>query len=79
MRKSKITSAIFLKKFMFDFSCENFLRIFFASLILFAFQISAFPQMKISSKNFDADEAKSVIKNHVQNMTTREKSGSSAL
>ena len=75
MRKSKITSAIFLKKFMLDFSCENFLRIFFAALILFAFQISAFSQTKISSKNFDADEAKSVIKNHVQNMTTREKIG----
>lgn len=75
MQKAKIVSAFFLKKFTRVFFCENFPRFFFAALFLFAFQISAFSQTKIPSKNFDADKAKSAIKNHVQNMTTREKIG----
>ena len=72
---ARITSAIFLKKIHARFFLRKFSANFFAALILFAFQISAFSQTKISSKNFDADEAKSVIKNYVQNMTTREKIG----
>lgn len=44
-------------------------------LLLFGFHNSTFPQMKIASKKFDADAAKSAVKNHVQHMTVREKIG----
>ncbi len=66
MRKSKLASKVF---------CGKSVRIFFAIFIFSIYQNSIFPQAKSSSKKIDADAAKSAIKNHVQNMTTREKIG----
>lgn len=63
---------------MFKVPCKflkNSGRIFFAILILLTFQNSISAQTKKTSKNFDADAAKSAVENHVQNMTTREKIG----